>query len=55
MNLDRPSNGGAAAWFMLLTAFDALVVCHYFLEMFIWKFSDPHFRKSMDGVYFAKR
>jgi hypothetical protein len=55
MNLDRPGSGGAAAWGMLLTAFDALVVCHYFLEMFIWKFSDPHFRKSMDGVYFAPK
>ena len=55
MDLVRPQSGSAAAWGMLLTTFDALVVCHYFLEMFIWKFSDPHFRKSMDGVYFAKR
>ncbi len=44
-----------APWAVLLTAFDALVAIHYFLEMQIWKFSDPHFRKSLAGVYFAKR
>lgn len=45
----------ATAWGVLLTAFDALVAVHYFLEMQIWKFSDPHFRRSLAGVYFAKR
>ncbi len=44
-----------AAWGVLLTAFDALVAVHYFLEMQIWKFGDPHFRRSLAGVYFAKR
>ncbi len=44
-----------ATWGVLLTAFDALVAVHYFLEMQIWRFSDPHFRRSLAGVYFAKR
>jgi len=52
MDLDASGNAG---WATLLTAFDALVAVHYFLEMQIWKFSDPHIRKSLDGVYFAKR
>jgi hypothetical protein len=52
MELDASGNAG---WATLLTAFDALVAVHYFLEMQIWKFSDPHIRKSLDGVYFAKR
>ncbi len=46
---------GNAEWATLLTAFDALVAIHYFLEMQIWKFSDPHIRKNLEGVYFAKR
>lgn len=49
----QPAAGGSAAWGAALTAFDALILIHYVLEMFIWKFSDPHFRKSMDGVYFT--
>jgi hypothetical protein len=43
------------AWGLILTAFDALVVIHYFLEMHLWKFSDPYIRKSLDGVYFSKK
>jgi hypothetical protein len=47
--------GGQLAWGVTLTAFDALILVHYLLEMFIWKFSDPHFRKSMAGVYFTPK
>ncbi len=44
-----------AAWGLVLSAFDALVVIHYFLEMHLWKFSDPYIRKSLDGVYFSRK
>jgi hypothetical protein len=54
MTFEQPA-GATYAWGMILTAFDALVVVHYFLEMHLWKFSDPHIRKSLDGVYFAKK
>jgi hypothetical protein len=57
MDFTPPADGtgGVYAWGVALTAFDALILVHYFLEMFIWKFSDPHFRRSMDGVYFGSR
>jgi hypothetical protein len=54
MTFEQPA-GPTYAWGMILTAFDALVVVHYFLEMHLWKFSDPHIRKSLDGVYFGKK
>ena len=47
------TGAGVYAWGAALSAFDALILVHYLLEMFIWKFSDPHFRESMKGVYFA--
>ena len=37
----------------LIAVFDGLFMFHYFVEMFIWRFSDPHFRKELAGVYFA--
>ena len=37
----------------LIAVFDGIFVFHYFVEMFIWRFSDPHFRKSLSGLYFA--
>ena len=37
-----------------LAIFDGLFVFHYFVEMFIWKFSDPHFRQTLSGLYFSK-
>ena len=39
----------------LLVLFDVCVVGHYFLEMFIWKFSDPHFRRTLSNLYFAPK
>ena len=54
MTFQAPT-GQTYAWGMILTAFDALVVIHYFLEMHLWKFSDPHIRKSLDGVYATQK
>ena len=35
--------------------FDGLFVFHYLVEMFIWRFSDPHVRRSLAGLYFAQK
>ena len=35
--------------------FDGLFVFHYFVEMLIWRFSDPFFRKNLTGLYFAPK
>lgn len=40
---------------VLIALFDGIFVFHYFVEMYIWKFSDPHFRKMMDGLYFTPK
>jgi hypothetical protein len=55
-----------AAWWLLLRAqdvyttgpsralvhvFDGIFVFHYVIEMSIWKFSDPYFRKSLGPLY----
>jgi hypothetical protein len=35
----------------LVHLFDGLYVFHYVVEMFIWKFSDPFFRKQLGPLY----
>ena len=42
-------------YLMLIAIFDGLFVFHYFIEMLIWRFSDPFFRKSLVGLYFAPK
>ena len=37
---------------LMLALFDGIFVFHYFIEAFIWRFSDSHFRASMSGLYF---
>jgi hypothetical protein len=39
----------------IIAIFDGIFVCHYFVEMLIWRFSDPFFRKSAVSLYFAPR
>ena len=48
-SLDQPTIALVA-----LAIFDGLFVFHYFVEMFIWKFSDPHFRQTLSSLYFSK-
>jgi hypothetical protein len=57
MDFLPPAEGGAGAvaWGVALSAFDALILIHYLLEMFIWRFSDAHFRRSVAGVYFTRK
>lgn len=39
----------------VVSIFDGLFVFHYFVEMLIWKFSDPFYRRSLGSLYFAPR
>ncbi len=48
-SLDQPTIALVA-----LAIFDGLFVFHYFVEMFIWKFSDSHFRQTLSSLYFSK-
>jgi hypothetical protein len=43
--------GGASGSRMLVHVFDGIFVFHYIIEMSIWKFSDPYFRKSLGPLY----
>jgi hypothetical protein len=40
---------------VMISLFDGLFLFHFFVEAFIWRFSNPYFRKSMDGLYFPTR
>ena len=42
-------------YLLLIAVFDGLFVFHYFIEMLIWRFSDPFFRKNLTGLYFAPK
>jgi hypothetical protein len=46
---------GGTGTLMLLAMFDGLFVFHYFIESFIWRFSEPYYRQSLAPLYFAKR
>ena len=42
-------------YLLLIGVFDGLFVFHYVVEMFIWRFADPHFRRQLAGLYFAPK
>jgi hypothetical protein len=42
-------------YLVLIAVFDGLFVFHYFIEMLIWRFSDPYFRRTLAGLYFAPK
>jgi hypothetical protein len=44
----------ATRYTALLSLFNGLFVFHYFVEMFIWRFSEPHYRQTLGPLYFAK-
>jgi hypothetical protein len=48
--LDQPFN-----YLLMIAVFDGLFAFHYFIEMLIWRFSDPFFRKTLTGLYFAPK
>ena len=39
------------SYMLVVSVFDGIFVFHYFVEAFIWKFSDPYFRQSLAGLY----
>jgi hypothetical protein len=39
----------------LVSIFEGLFVFHYFVEMLIWRFSDPFYRKTVSSLYFKPR
>jgi hypothetical protein len=39
----------------IVSIFDGLFVFHYFVEMLIWRFSDPFFRRTLTPLYFTLR
>ncbi len=39
----------------VVSIFDGLFVFHYFVEMLIWRFSDPFFRRTLTPLYFTPR
>lgn len=48
MQVAPTATGGAR---VLVHIFDGIFVFHYIIEMSIWKFSDPYFRKSLGPLY----
>jgi hypothetical protein len=47
--------GPRSSYTALLAIFDGLFVFHYFVEMFIWRFSEPYYRKTLSPLYFAAK
>jgi hypothetical protein len=47
--------GVASSYTALIAIFDGLFVFHYFVEMFVWRFSEPHYRQTLGPLYFAKK
>jgi hypothetical protein len=42
-------------YLVVVSVFDGLFVFHYFVEMLIWRFSDPFFRRTLTSLYFTPR
>ena len=38
---------------ILLSAFDGLFLFHFFVESFVWRFSEPFYRESLAPLYFS--
>jgi hypothetical protein len=54
MNINRGS-GLSLPYRALVSIFEGLFVFHYFVEMLIWRFSDPFFRRTLSSLYFKPR
>ena len=52
-----PAGSGSRAigFRAIVSIFDGLFVFHYFVEMLIWKFSEPYYRRTLAALYFAPR
>ena len=47
--------GPTSSYTALVAIFDGLFVFHYFVEMFIWRFSEPYYRQTLGPLYFAAK
>lgn len=47
--------GPRSSYVALLGIFDGVFVFHYFVEMFVWRFSEPHYRQTLSPLYFAAK
>ena len=47
--------GVNSSYTALLAIFDGLFVFHYFVEMFVWRFSEPHYRQTLGPLYFTAK
>ena len=48
-------DSGTVRYLAVVSIFDGLFVFHYFVEMLIWRFSDPFFRRTLTPLYFTPR
>ncbi len=48
-------SGPVSSYTALLAIFDGLFVFHYFVEMFVWRFSESHYRQTLGPLYFAAK
>lgn len=55
MVINQPDRSPAGSYRFLIALFDGLFVFHYFIESFIWKFSDPYYRKTLGPLYFNSK
>ncbi len=53
MGMSDVYSNGPPSYLLIISLFDGLFVFHYLVESLIWRFSDPYFRKSLGGLYFA--
>ncbi|QJW95931.1 hypothetical protein [Frigoriglobus tundricola] len=53
MGHDPGDAGRSFEYLALIAVFDGLFVFHYFVEMFVWRFGNAHFRRELSGLYFA--
>jgi hypothetical protein len=47
--------GPVSSYTALVAIFDGLFVFHYFVEMFIWRFSEPYYRQTLGPLYFTSK
>ncbi len=43
------------SWRALVSIFDGIFVFHYFVEMLIWRFNNPFFRRTLTPLYFMRQ
>jgi hypothetical protein len=51
----QTNRDGQSTSLLFFALFDGLFVFHYFLESFIWRFSEPYYRKTLAPLYFGPR